>query len=231
MSVLRLRLALCGVLASVLVAAGHVASAQVRRRARDVRGVGRILRPVTADAGGPGSRRRHTAERVALLRACERETSPPGRAAARVKAGSVLEDDDQQGLAHFVEHMEFEGTRHFPSQSMVEFLSSLGQGIGPDVNARTSYDDTQYTLRVPTDVPGVLDRALLVLEDWAQGASFDQSGIDRQRGIVLSEWRMRLGAGERTQDKIRRVQLEGSRYANRSPSAIPPPSSTRSVST
>ena len=148
---------------------------------------------------------------------------PARRAELRlvVKAGSVLEDDDQQGLAHFVEHMEFEGTRHFPRQSIVDFLSSLGLSIGPDANAATSYDDTQYTLRVPTDVPGVLDRALLVLEDWAQGATFDQSGIDRERGIVLSEWRMHLGAGERTQDKIRRVQLEGSRYADRPPIGKP----------
>src|SRR5260221_1742210 len=134
-----------------------------------------------------------------------------------VKAGSVLEDDDQQGVAHFVENMEFEGTRHFPRQGIVEFLGSLGLGIGADANAATSYDDTQYTLRVPTDVPGALDRALLVLEDWAQGASFDQDGIDRERAIVLSEWRMNLGAGERTADKVRRVQLEGSRYADRPP--------------
>src|SRR5438445_6735973 len=119
---------------------------------------------------------------------------PARRAELRlvVKTGSVLEDDDQRGLAHFVEHMEFEGTRHFPRQSIVDFLSSLGLSIGADANAATSYDDTQYTLRVPTDVPGVLDRALLVLEDWAQAAAFDQSGIDRERGIVLSEWRMHL---------------------------------------
>src|SRR5580704_10275503 len=148
---------------------------------------------------------------------------PAHRAELRlvVKAGSVLEDDDQQGLAHFVEHMEFEGTRHFPRQSIVDFLSSFGLSVGPDANAATSYDDTQYTLRVPTDVPGVLDRALLVLEDWAQGATFDQSGIDHERGIVLSEWRMYLGADERTQDKIRRAQLEGSRYADRPPIGNP----------
>ena len=85
-----------------------------------------------------------------------------------VKAGSVLEDNDQQGVAHFVEHMLFEGTRHFPQQGIIDFLSSLGLGIGPDANAATGYNETQYTLRVPTDVPGVLDRALLVLEDWAQ---------------------------------------------------------------
>ena len=158
------------------------------------------------------------------LRYYVRANGKPGhRAELRlvVKAGSVLEDDDQQGVAHFVEHMEFEGTRHFPRQSILDFLSSLGLSIGPDANAATSYDDTQYTLRVPTDVPGVLDRALLVLEDWAQGASFDQSGIDHERGIVLSEWRMRLGADERTEDKVRRVQLEGSRYAGRSPIGNP----------
>ena len=148
---------------------------------------------------------------------------PAHRAELRlvVKAGSVLEDDDQQGVAHFVEHMEFEGTEHFPRQNLLDFLSGLGLSIGPDANAATSYDDTQYTLRVPTDVPGVVDRALLVLEDWAHGATFDQSGIDHERGIVLSEWRMRLGAGERTRDKIRRVQLEGSRYAERSPIGNP----------
>jgi zinc protease len=148
---------------------------------------------------------------------------PAHRAELRlvVKAGSVLEDADQQGLAHFVEHMEFEGTRHFPRQSIVDFLSSLGLSLGPDANAATGYDDTQYTLRVPTDVPNVIDRALLVLEDWAQAASFDQSSIDRQRGIVLAEWRMHLGATERTQDKIHRVQLEGSRYADRTPIGNP----------
>src|SRR5215468_9567941 len=139
---------------------------------------------------------------------------PAQRAELRlvVKAGSVLEDDDQRGLAHFVEHMEFEGTRHFPAQSLVDFLSSLGMGIGPDANAATSYDDTQYTLRVPTEVPNVLDRALLVLEDWAGAATFDESAIERERGIVYSEWRMNLGADERVGDKVRRVQLEGSRY-------------------
>ena len=148
---------------------------------------------------------------------------PAHRAELRlvVKAGSVLEDDDQLGFAHFVEHMEFEGTRHFPRQGVVEFLGSLGLSIGADANAATSYDDTQYTLRVPTDVPGVLDRALLVLEDWAGAATFDESAIDRERRIVLAEWRMNLGAPERIGDKIRRVQLEGSRYADRPPVGKP----------
>src|SRR5205823_6765595 len=148
---------------------------------------------------------------------------PAHRAELRlvVKAGSVLEDDDQQGLAHFVEHMEFEGSRHFPQHGLVDFLSSLGLGIGPDANAETSYDDTQYILRIPTDQPNVLNRALLVLEDWAQGATFDQSGIDRERGIVLAEWRLHLDANERTQDKVLRAQLAGSRYADRPPIGKP----------
>src|SRR5262252_7498130 len=148
---------------------------------------------------------------------------PARRAELRlvVKAGSVLEDDDQQGLAHFVEHMEFEGTRHFPKQGLLDFLSVLGLGIGPDANAQTSYDDTQYTLRIPTDQPGALDRALLVLEDWAQGATFDQSAIDRERGIVMEEWRLHLDAEERTQDKVIAAQLAGSRYADRPPIGKP----------
>ncbi len=138
-----------------------------------------------------------------------------------VKAGSVLEDPDQLGLAHFVEHMQFEGTKNFPGQGIIEFLGSLGLSIGADANAATSFDETSYTLRVPTDVPGALERSLQVLSDWAGGATFDPAAIERQRGIVLSEWRMRLGAAERTQDKVRRVQLQGSRYADRSPIGSP----------
>ena len=138
-----------------------------------------------------------------------------------VKAGSVLEDADQQGLAHFLEHMEFEGTRNFPGTGINDFLASLGLSIGADANAQTSYDDTQYILRVPTDSSSVLDRALLLLKDWAGSATLEPSAIERQRGIVLSEWRQHLGAGERTRDKIRRVQLDGSQYANRPPIGDP----------
>ena len=137
-----------------------------------------------------------------------------------VKAGSVLEDPDQQGLAHFVEHMLFEGTRRFPGQGINQFLASMGLGIGADANATTSYDETQYSLRLPA-TPEALDRGLMLMADWAQSANFEPEAIDRQRGIVLAEWRARLGAAERTQDKVRRVQLEGSRYAIRPPVGAP----------
>src|ERR1700681_3909103 len=222
MSFLRLRVAMCGVFASVLATAGPVATAQTESDGRE---------QAPAGVAAYGLSQQMPVDPAVVvgtlsngLRYYVRANGKPGhRAELRlvVKAGSALEDDDQRGLGHFVGHMEFEGTRHFPRQSIVDFLSSLGLSIGPDANAATSYDDTEYTLRVPTDLPGVLDRALLVLQDWAQGASFDQSGIDRERGIVLSEWRMHLGADERTQDTIRRVQLEGSRYAGRPPIGNP----------
>ena len=138
-----------------------------------------------------------------------------------VKAGSVLEEEDQRGLAHFVEHMQFEGSRHFPDRSLTDFLGSLGLNIGADANAQTSFDETEYTLKVPSDKPGVLDAALTVLEDFAGGATFEPAGIDRQRPIVLAEWRRSLGAGQRTEDKMRGVELEGSRYVDRSPIGTP----------
>src|SRR6478609_9407172 len=138
-----------------------------------------------------------------------------------VKAGSVLEDEDQRGLAHFVEHMQFEGSRHFPDRSLTDFLGSLGLSIGADANAETSFDETEYTLKVPSDKPGALDAALTVLEDFAGGAAFEPAGIDRQRPIVLAEWRRSLGAGQRTGDKMRGVELEGSRYVDRAPIGSP----------
>src|SRR5262245_58326523 len=144
---------------------------------------------------------------------------PEKRAELRlvVKAGSVLEDDDQQGLAHFVEHMAFNGTEHFPKNDIVSFIESLGMRFGADLNAYTSFDETVYMLQVPTDKPDVMDKALLVLEDWAHNVSFDTAEIDKERGVVMEEWRLRRGAGARIQDKLFPVLLKGSRYADRIP--------------
>jgi zinc protease len=144
---------------------------------------------------------------------------PEKRAELRlvVKAGSILEEDDQQGLAHFVEHMAFNGTEHFPKQEVVAFIESLGMRFGADVNAGTSFDETTYMLTVPTDKPEAMDRAFLVMEDWAHNVSFDAAEVDRERGVVMEEWRLGRGAGGRMTDKMFPVLLKGSRYADRLP--------------
>src|SRR5215475_15754955 len=148
---------------------------------------------------------------------------PEKRAELRlvVKAGSVLEEDDQQGLAHFVEHMAFNGTAHFPKNEIVKFIESLGMRFGADLNAYTSFDETVYMLQVPTDKPDVMDKALLVLEDWAHNVSFETTEIDKERGVVMEEWRLRRGAGMRTLDKLFPVLLNGARYADRIPIGKP----------
>ena len=144
---------------------------------------------------------------------------PEKRAELRlvVDVGSVVEEADQQGLAHFVEHMAFNGTKHFPKQETVAFLESLGMRFGPSINASTSFDETIYMLQVPTAKPEVMDRAFLILEDWAHGQSFDPVEIDKERGVIKEEWRIRRGAGARMQDKQLPILLKGSRYAERIP--------------
>jgi zinc protease len=148
---------------------------------------------------------------------------PEKRAELRlvIKAGSVLEDDDQQGLAHLVEHMAFNGTKHFPKHDLIQFIESLGMRFGADLNAYTSFDETVYMLQVPTDKPETMDRALLILEDWARNVTFDETEIDKERGVVMEEWRIRRGAGARMLDKIFPIMLKGSRYADRLPIGKP----------
>src|SRR5687767_3296290 len=144
---------------------------------------------------------------------------PEKRAELRlvVKAGSVLEDDDQRGLAHFVEHMAFNGTKNFPKHEVVSFLESLGMRFGADINAYTSFDETVYMLTVPTDKPGALEKSFLILEDWAHNVTFDPAEIDKERGVIMEEWRLRRGAGARMQERMLPVLLKGSRYADRVP--------------
>jgi zinc protease len=152
-----------------------------------------------------------------------RNTQPQHRAELRlvVNAGSVLEDDDQRGLAHFVEHMSFNGTLHFPQQAVAAFMQSLGMRFGAHVNAHTSFDETVYELQVPTDNPTVMDRSLLIMEDWARSVSFEPAAIEKERGVILEEWRLGLGADERIQDTEFPILLNGSRYAERLPIGKP----------
>jgi len=148
---------------------------------------------------------------------------PEKRAELRlvIKAGSILEDDDQQGMAHLVEHMAFNGTKNFPKQDLVQFIESLGMRFGADLNAYTSFDETVYMLQIPTDKPETMDKSFLILEDWAHNVTFDTAEIDKERGVVMEEWRIRRGAGSRMQDKIWPIMLKGSRYADRIPIGKP----------
>jgi len=144
---------------------------------------------------------------------------PQARAELRlaIKAGSVLEDDDQLGLAHFVEHMAFNGTEHFEKQQLVDYMERIGMRFGPDVNAGTSFDYTSYRLQIPTDSAEIVATAFQILEDWAHRVSFDHEEIDKERGVVIEEWRLGQGAAARLQEKQFPILFKGSRYAERLP--------------
>ncbi|HXG90128.1 MAG TPA: insulinase family protein [Vicinamibacterales bacterium] len=152
-----------------------------------------------------------------------RNTRPANRVSLRlaVNVGSIHEDDDQRGLAHFLEHMAFNGTENFKPGELITFLESIGARFGPHVNAYTSFDETVYMLDVPTDKPGYVDRGLLALYDFGAGMSLSQAEIDKERGVVIEEWRGRLGAGSRLTDKQLPILLSKSRYAERLPIGTP----------
>jgi zinc protease len=134
-----------------------------------------------------------------------------------VDAGSVLEEDDQRGLAHFVEHMAFNGTARFEKNTMIDFFERAGMDFGADVNAFTSFDETVYMLQVPTDDAKMLATGYDVLEDWAGAVTFDPTEVDKERGVVIEEWRLGRGANQRVFDKQWPVFLAGSKYAQRKP--------------
>jgi zinc protease len=158
------------------------------------------------------------------LRYFVRQNGRPARRVSlrlAVDVGSVQEEDDQRGLAHFLEHMAFNGSTHFKPGELVAFLESIGARFGPHVNASTSFDETIYMLDVPTDREGYVDKALLVLRDFAAGASLTTEEIDKERGVVLEEWRGRLGASSRITDQQLPEIFYGSRYADRLPIGLP----------
>ncbi len=134
-----------------------------------------------------------------------------------VNAGSILEDDDQQGLAHFTEHMAFNGSQHFQKNELVNFLQNMGIEFGADLNAYTGFDETVYILPVPLTDTSNFRKGLTVLQDWAGGLSFDNEQIDGERGVVLEESRLGKGADDRMFRKIYPLQYTGSKYAERLP--------------
>lgn len=133
------------------------------------------------------------------------------------KVGSILEDDDQQGLAHFLEHMKFNGTKNFPKNDLVNYLQKTGVRFGADLNAYTSFDETVYQLPIPSDDPEILKNGIQIMRDWAYGATLDPVEIDKERGVVLEEKRLGKGAQQRMQDKYLPMIFNNSRYSNRLP--------------
>ena len=147
-----------------------------------------------------------------------------------VKAGSVLEEDDQQGLAHFVEHMAFNGTERFAKQEIVEYLESIGSTFGAHLNAFTSFDNTMYWLEIPTDDPEITETVFQILSDWAYAIAFDPEEVELERGVVLEEWRLGQGFNSRLQDTLLRLLFGSSRYAERAPIGLTEVVETRPVS-
>lgn len=142
---------------------------------------------------------------------------PEKRAELRlaVSVGSVVEDDDQRGLAHLCEHMAFNGTKNFKKQELVNYLESIGMRFGPELNAYTSFDETVYMLSIPTDNDTIVRTAFQVLEDWAHNVSYDPEEIDKERGVVVEEWRLGRGADMRMLDKQFPIIFKDSKYADR----------------
>lgn len=134
-----------------------------------------------------------------------------------VNAGSMQENEDQQGLAHFVEHMAFNGTKNFKKNELVNYLQSVGVKFGRHLNAYTSFDETVYMLQLPTDKKDVMNTGFQILEDWAHNVNYDNEEIDKERGVVIEEWRLGRGAGQRMRDRYFPLLLNNSRYAKRLP--------------
>ena len=138
-----------------------------------------------------------------------------------VRAGSVFEEEHERGLAHFVEHMAFNGTERFSGNEIVEYLESVGSKFGADLNAYTSFDETVYKVEIPTDDPAVTETAFEILSDWAYAMTFDPDEVERERGVVVSELLNSLSASARLVEVAHSLLFEGSRYEDRFPIGVP----------
>lgn len=149
----------------------------------------------------------------------KKNSKPEQRAEFRiaVNAGSTSENDDQQGLAHFVEHMAFNGTKNFKKNEIVDYLESVGTKFGAHLNAYTSFDETVYMIQLPTDKPEIVDKGLQILEEWVHNLLFDSLEVEKERGVVVEEWRLGQGADERMRRVYWPAIFQDSRYAVRLP--------------
>lgn len=130
--------------------------------------------------------------------------------------GAILEDDNQNGLAHFLEHMAFNGTEHFKGKGIIDMLAKHGVTFGRDINAYTAHDETVYNINnVPVNNPVLLDSCLYILHDWSGSLSLKDSEIDAERGVIHEEWRTRKNADSRIQSQLEPIIYNGSKYAKR----------------
>lgn len=129
----------------------------------------------------------------------------------------MQEDDDQRGLAHFMEHMSFNGMKHYPKNELVAYLQKSGVRFGADLNAYTAFDETVYQLPLPSDDPALLQHGLQIMRDWAQDATLETGEINQERGVVLEEKRLHAGAQQRLMDRYFPMQVNNSHYRDRVP--------------
>ena len=134
------------------------------------------------------------------------------------KVGSIQEEDNQRGLAHFLEHMCFNGTKNFPGKGLINYLETIGVKFGVNLNAYTSIEETVYNINdVPVEKEGAIDSCLLILHDWADGLTLDAEEIDKERGVIHEEWRQRSNATSRMFDQVLPIAYQGEKYAYRMP--------------
>ncbi len=143
--------------------------------------------------------------------------NPKGEAVYRlfIKAGSVYETERQKGLAHFLEHLAFNGSQNFPADAMVRFLESKGAKFGADLNAHTSFNETVYKLQLPSSDPAMVDSTMMILADWAAGLSIDSIEVEKERGVIMSEWLSKRDAAREGNNVFLMALLNDSRYSQR----------------
>lgn len=146
-------------------------------------------------------------------------TYPKNRAVLYLanKVGSILEEEKESGLAHFLEHMNFKGTTHFPKNELINYLEGAGVKFGADLNAYTSFDETVYQLPIPTDQPDLWKNGLQIMRDWASEAILDEQEFEKERGVILEEKRLQQNASGRMREKYLPALYNFSRYAERAP--------------
>ena len=179
-----------------------------------------LQQTIPFDARGAHRARCRTASPTSSARTADRPSG--SRCGSRSRPARSSRTTDQQGLAHLIEHMAFNGSAHFKPGELVSYFESIGARLGPHVNAYTSFDETVYMLDLPTDQAGDhRRRRLTALADFAGGLTFDPDEMDKERGVVIEEWRGGLGAGSRIRDKQMPVLFHDSRYADRLPIGKP----------